>query len=395
MKKIKIITNFSEMPSGLSNDRFNNIANMLNSDDYDIELITSSFSHVQKNQKENNSNFFGKYKFTTLHEPSYSKNISLKRLYSHHVFAENLYEYLSNTDKPDIIYCAIPSIDVGNAIRKYCNKNKVKYIVDIQDIWPDAFELIIKNELLSKILFYGMNKRINNVYKNASAIIAVSKTYLNRAIKYNSKALQKVIYLGTDLNAFDSYNSDEIIKKPNEILIVYIGTLGHSYNIKGMIDILDKIDNKNIKFKILGNGPLMKEFIEYSKSKKVDCEFLGRVPYKDMAAYIKKCDIAVNCINKGSAGSVINKICDYAAAGLPVINTQDNLEYISLVYDYNIGINCDLENEEDSVEKIKVLIENKVLRQIMGYNNRKMAEKLFDRSKTYEPIREIINESLN
>lgn len=58
-----------------------------------------------------------------------------------------------------------------------------------------------------------------------------------------------------------------------------------------------------------------------------------------MVGLLCSCDIAVNPIKKGSAGSIINKVGDYAAAGIPVVNTQENLEYKNILEEYNAGIN--------------------------------------------------------
>ena len=44
-----------------------------------------------------------------------------------------------------------------------------------------------------------------------------------------------------------------------------------------------------------------------------------------MVGMLGVCDIAVNSISKGAAQSIINKHGDYAAAGLPVVNTQESL----------------------------------------------------------------------
>ena len=72
----------------------------------------------------------------------------------------------------------------------------------------------------------------------------------------------------------------------------------------------------------MGDGPLKEEFENYAEEKKVDCQFTGRLEYEKMVGLLCSCDIAVNPIKKGSAGSIINKVGDYAAAGLPVINTK-------------------------------------------------------------------------
>ena len=87
---------------------------------------------------------------------------------------------------------------------------------------------------------------------------------------------------------------------------------------------------------------LKEEFEKYAKDNNVNSEFLGRLDYEEMVGYLCACNIAVNPISKGAAQSIINKVGDYAAAGLPVINTQESVEYRKLVEDYQIGFNLSL-----------------------------------------------------
>ncbi|XZI03991.1 glycosyltransferase family 4 protein [Clostridium perfringens] len=296
--------------------------------------------------------------------------------------------------KPDIIYCSIPSIDAAYYVTKYAKKNNIKLIIDIQDLWPEAFKMVLNIPIISDIIFYPMNKKANFVYKNADEIIGVSETYVNRALKVNKKVEKGLsVFLGTDLNYFDSLIKSS--KKYNNFTIVYVGTLGHSYNIKLIIDALEQVRlkyNKNINFLIMGDGPLKNEFQSYSKNKNLQIEFTGRLKYEDMVSRLKKCHLAVNPIIDGSAGSIINKVGDYAAAGLPVINTQDCKEYKRLIEKYNIGFSF-LNNDIAGIsDKIFELYNDYNLIEKLGDNNRKLAIDLFDRGKTYKNIINIIED---
>lgn len=105
-----------------------------------------------------------------------------------------------------------------------------------------------------------------------------------------------------------------------------------------------------------------------------------------MAGLLSACDIAVNPISSGAAQSIINKHADYAAAGLPVLNTQECPEYRNLLSEYKAGLNCDNNNPADLAEKLSYLCENADLRKVMGQNSRKLAEDKFDRERNYRKI---------
>ena len=140
----------------------------------------------------------------------------------------------------------------------------------------------------------------------------------------------------------------------------------------------------------MGTGPLRESFENYAKQSKIDYEFTGRLDYDKMVGLLSSCDICVNPIVGLSVASIINKVGDYAASGLPVINTQNSDEYRQLLIDYNAGFNCKNGDFEDIADKIELLINNKDLRMKLGKGNRKLAEERFDRNKTYPEIIKLI-----
>lgn len=393
-KKIIVISNFTKLPWENGNSRFPYIINLLNKEEFNVELIASSFSHGEKQQRKDLSkNEKRDYKITIINEPGYKKNISLKRFYSHYTFAQNVKKYLETIEKPDIIYCAIPSLDVASVASKYANKNNIRFIIDIQDLWPEAFKMVFNIPVISDIIFYPMTKQANKIYSLADDIVAVSNTYADRAGIVNKKYKNKIsVFLGTDLEYFDKCKKEnESIYNDDVVRVAYIGTLGHSYNIKCVIDALKKLKEKGIKnllFVIMGNGPLKQEFERYARENEINCEFTGRLNYEEMVGKLASCDIAVNPITKGAAQSIINKVGDYAAAGLPVVSTQECIEYKKLVEDYAIGYN--VEAGEELADKIEILYKDKELRKRLGSNNRKLAEEKFDRKKAYLEIKNLL-----
>lgn len=398
MKKVIIIANYVNFSWEKGNCRFIYLLNNLDCCNNEIELITTNFCHYKKEKRKNIKKFTDnlKYKVTLINEPGYKKNISLKRIYSHYVLGINLKKYLLKLKyKPDVIYCAVPSLDIAKVATQYAKKNNIKLIIDIQDLWPEAFKMVFKIPVLSDIIFFPMRKKADYIYSNADEIVAVSETYVNRALEVNKKTKNGTsVFLGTDLDIFDKYaKENRIYYYDNIIRIVYIGTLGMSYDIKSVIDAIKILNDKgikNIKFVVMGDGPLKQEFEEYAEEKQIDTEFTGRLEYEKMVGLLCSCDIAVNPIIGTSVASIINKVGDYAAAGIPVINTQNSQEYIDLLVKYHAGLNCKPNNSSDIANKLEYLIINKKELKELGAGNRKLAEELFDRKKTYKKIISLI-----
>ncbi len=373
------------------NSRFLYLARMLEKN-HEVEIITSMFIHRLKRHAKKIGTV-GNINITAVDEPGYPRNICLKRFSSHKALARNVYCYLSNRKKPDAVYVAVPSLAVAQAVSKYCKKNNIRLIVDIQDLWPEAFKMVVNIPVLSDIIFKPMELQADRIYSQADEIVAVSETYANRGMKKNKKCKKPLtVFLGTEMSAFDecaknAERTDDMVK------IAYIGTLGNSYDIKCIIDAIKMLPKRGlVHFVIMGDGDLKKSFENYAECSGISYTFTGALPYPKMVETLVGCHIAVNPIRKGSAGSIINKVGDYAMAGLPVINTQECIEYRTLLENYNAGINCECGNADEVSKAIKNLIDNPALRKEMSENSRRLGKELFDREETYKKIVRLIED---
>jgi glycosyltransferase involved in cell wall biosynthesis len=362
---------------------------------HNVEIITSDFYHTEKRMRKKAAAKWP-FKITFLHELGYSRNVCLKRFYSHYVWGKNVKAYLEKRKKPDVIYCAVPSLSAPLAAAKYCEKRGIRFIIDVQDLWPEAFQMVVNIPVISDIAFLPFRKMADGIYKRADAVCAVSQTYVDRALRVNRKCDHgESVFLGTNLETFDNNAANNSVSRDaeDELRLAYCGTLGSSYDLTCVIDALYIVKKKGVqppKFIVMGDGPDMERFRKYSAEKGVDAEFVGRVPYDKMCGILKSCDITVNPITTGAAQSIINKHADYAASGLPVLNTQESKEYRRLVKNYRMGFNCKNGDAEDLAEKMTRLIGDPQLRKEMGKNARRCAEELFDRSNSYLRIINLI-----
>lgn len=396
---ILLIANYWHFEEEKASSRYRTMANMIVENGYSLEVVTSSFRHLTKKQRNIEKRYLTSlpYKVTMLYEPGYKKNISLSRIYSHSILGRNIGRYLKRRKKPDIIIASVPSLDVGDVVTKYANKNGIKVIIDIQDLWPEAFKMAINIPIVSDVLFWPMKLRADRIYARADRIMAVSETYVKRGLACNHKDKNGLsIYIGTDPALVESELRGKVVDKPDkEFWIGYVGALGHSYDIRLVIDAIQKVSMQyscKIVFKVMGDGDLRAEFESYAEKKGVNCDFTGFLNYGQMMSILKACDIAVNPIVGQSVSSIINKVSDYAMAGVPVINSQKSEEYRNLLTRYKCGLNCNCGDSEDFAKAIAYFIENPDEVKTMGKNAEKLGAEKFDRRRTYYKVVELIEE---
>ena len=399
MKKIAIITLAVALEGEKGYTRFRSLAEIL-SQWYEVDLITSTFQHWEKKQRsyaqEQRTNL--SYNVQLAFEPGYKKNVDIKRVISHRIVVKNILNLLKK--KPyDLIYCIIPDNRVAAKVGEYAKRNKISYIVDVEDLWPEAMEMVSPfPNCINRILFKSYRNNALVAYQNADAFIGTSDEYRDVPSKLYGICGKPshTVYVGCEVGEFDKgvkeYLTD--IEKPQgEWWVTYAGNLGSSYDISTLIKTAQELYEDGflkIHIKILGGGPLENEFKRIAREKPCNVEFIGYVPYKKMAAFLAKSDVLINSFVKKAPQSIVTKIGDYLSAGKPIINTLSSEEFKKKVESDGFGVNVEAENVGALKECILSLYNDSNLCKRMGEKSRQIAEEQFDRKKSYMIIKEMI-----
>lgn len=402
MKKVAIVTLAVALENEKGYSRFRFLANLL-SRFYDVDLITSTFQHWEKKQRNEDTvnSVTRNFNVYLAYEPGYKKNVDIKRFYSHKVAVKNIIRILEK-NQYDLIYCIIPDNNMAATVGRYAKSNGIKFIVDVEDLWPEAMEMVSPlPKSINKVLFASFRRDAKEAYKYANAFVGTSDEYRDvPKDKYGINDKTAItVYVGCDLDDFDSGVAEyeqEVIKPENEFWITYAGNLGSSYDIPTLIRSSQELyyDFPNIKVKILGGGPLEDDFKNIANEKDCNVEFVGYTPYRKMAAYLVKSDVLINSFVKKAPQSIVTKIGDYLAAAKPMINTLSSLEFRQKVINDGFGENVDAEDVEGLKKEIVSLYMNQEKRDKMGYNARVVAEREFDRKTSYMNIKRLIDDLL-
>ena len=323
MKKIAVISMGVKLDNEKGYSRFRYIGDFLSDAGYQVDLITTTFQHWEKAQRNLDEIKKENYKFNLkfIYEPGYKKNIDFRRIRSHRIAAKNLRQLLEKEGDYDLIYCEIPPNDVALAAAEYAKAKDIPFVPDVNDLWPEAMRMVLDMPVISNILFYPLLRDAEKVYSLVAGIIGTSDEYRDRPLKNQKLDVpKKTVYVGNEIAEFDAGVAEygpQISKDEEEFWVSYAGTIGTSYDIKTMVlagkELLNRGKNQ-IKIKILGGGPLKEELETLAKEQKcINVEFVGYAHYPKMAAYLAKSDILVNSFVKKAPQSIVTKIGDYLA----------------------------------------------------------------------------------
>lgn len=386
MNKVLLVSVFG---GGLGNNRQNNI---LYRQRENTVLITSDFNHEKKRYKTKSE----MENSICLHVPSYMKNLSLKRIYSHIIFAYHLKKFLDSLQqKPLTIYCAMPTSTAAYVCGKYCKKHKVRFVVDVIDLWPDSLLPIvvgIKGQLL-KYFIYPWKYITVQAYKMADVILGESKQYADEAALYNNKASIYPLYLGVDRNEVNKLitNSTLALNRSNdEIWIGYAGSLGTSYDFETLVKGVASLNGKyQYKLFFIGDGVCRAKVENLINQYSVNAEITGFLKYGDLLKYLSYCDIAVNIFRDKTKVVHSYKFNDYVATNCFILNSLLG-ETADMVDRYKVGLNFDFKDNTF----------DKVLLQCLEFwddyrewklNNERLVDELLDKEAIYSQIETILS----
>lgn len=391
-KRIAIYTQDAKLGNEVKGaTRYVYLATLLHDQGYEVDFITSGFQHWEKRQRDVEHFDAGTEAYTVrfIDEPSYPKNMCPQRIWAHHVVSKRVAEYFELHHDYDLIYCQIPPNDVAREIGRAAKKFHIPFVVDVNDLWPEAFRVAFDVPVLSDIVFSPFYRQAKAVYQMADAVIGTSEEYRERGMRDARPGIpSETVYVGNQLGEFDAgvtANAAGIVKPAGEIWVSYAGTLSTCYDLETLVAAIAMVQKTHpeVVLQILGDGSERENLKSAVAATGAKAVFHGYLPYEQMAAWLSKSDITVNSLVEKAAQSIVTKIGDYLAAAKPMVNTSCSAEFRAKVEADGFGINVMPGRPAEMAQALIELIEDEPRREQMGRIARQIAEDQFDRPHSY------------
>lgn len=221
---------------------------------------------------------------------------------------------------------------------------RVRYILDIRDVYPEAYAqsgLIGDSSVIYKIFVFA--SRV--MYDNASAIIVATEG-LRKSIS-KAKCEVTTIYNGfpSDLMALKA-------RKHKKFTVCFHGVMGYFQDIEKLVELIKHPDLHDVDFVVIGYGR-KSDLIQSLKSQ--NCRFLGRLSHNETMHQISMCHlgISIRVNNKISQDSFPVKVWEYIGLGIPSIVYPESEagEFLS-------SRNCGVQLSSNKVDDIAEIILN-------------------------------------
>ena len=347
--------------------RYGMLADSLIKKGHNVVRWAPTFNHTSKKQRKSENSFVkinDNYSINLVYNVSYKKNISIRRLISYMQFSKGLRKhFLKATIQPDIIITGLPSPNVCKEVVDYANKFNIPIVVDVRDLWPDTFVRIFPNIFSFFINIYvkKMHKINEYIFNNVDSITAISKTYIDWALKYrynNEISNFKIFYIGYNLDdkniKFSDFENSLIeLGIDNKCFICcFFGTIGRHFDFITLIDtakILLEL-KINVQFVICGIGEKLSYLRDVSKELK-NIIFPGWLDKKQILLLMKWSKIGLAPYLDGTLFSLPNKPFEYLAGGLIIASSLKG-ELAEIIDENNCGFTYDAGSSEQLANAI-------------------------------------------
>jgi glycosyltransferase involved in cell wall biosynthesis len=392
------------LPSDDSKDRQRRmglLATELVEQGHKVTWFNSTFYHARKIQRfsENQKiNISKNYDIQLIWANSYKKNVSLSRLLHHRNTASRFSDIADRTERPDVILCSMPTIELAEVTVKYANENNIPVVIDIRDLWPDIFiEMVPKTiGMVIKPYINRSKKRLNKLLSNCDAITALTDSFLDWGLRYANRkrtSFDRVfnmaykVEISKNTTCHEHWESYGVEK--GDFIVSFFGTLGKQFEFDPIIEAAKELRNiKKIKFIICGDGESMPQIKEKAKDlnniffpgwiNQTSIHSLLEISSVGLAPYRESINFTMN---------IPNKFGEYLSSGLPVLlSIRGDME--TLTTKYNCGY---VYNDGKHLAKlITNLHSDGELLKSMSINANRLFEDRFDANNVYAQMAEYL-----
>ena len=374
---IWLINPYGPIPGeGWRDYRFTMLGEALAARGHNVVWWTSSFAHHFKKQRctsWEDRTITERFILRLVPSPAYQKNVGLKRVWRDLVYGWRTYRRGLREQRPDLVFFSESPLTFGFAGYRLGRKLGAKMIFDQMDLWPEIIERALPASALffCRPLLAAVYRFRRLSYERLHGSCALATPYLQMMHQIAPDLRNRpscVAYNGIDVLNFRnlmkraSSAESQPLKLPGQIWAIFAGSLGETYDIRTILKASGLLRERGAKIIILiaGDGPLRDDVAKYaSNSTGSQIIYFGKLNQEQLAGVYSRCDIGLCAYSAGSNVEMPDKIYDYTAAGLAVLNSLTG-EVSQFVQENQIGLQYQAGNVDDLVSQLMRLDSNRL-----------------------------------
>lgn len=291
--------------------------------------------------------------------PSYRRNISLRRIWSHWCYAKGIEQrsesYVNENGWPDMILFSVPPMEAGAVALKLGRRYGAKVVLDVMDAWPDTLQLALQRigseergvrsallEAFGACALYPYRRMMQRYCREADAICAQSKAFAAHARDYGAEGGISVFHLASKGGDGPSTGKKELrTDKPQSTLrLLYLGSMGRVYDLDTLVRAVVELvkSNHDITLDCVGDGEQRADLEKLVATHGMDEEirFHGYLEGDELSEVMQGADVGIIPMHPSSGVVMPYKAPHYLSFGLYVVNSLPG-ELDGLLREYGCG----------------------------------------------------------
>jgi glycosyltransferase involved in cell wall biosynthesis len=335
------------------------------------------------------------YRLILLNGMLYPQKFSIKRVINHF---QNAWEFkkLSKTqDKPDVIFCCYPPIELGYSVSQYAKRNNIPIIVDFRDKWPDVIEeaLSTPKKIAGFPLLLYWRTAQKYIVRNATAITGISSAFIDWALSKakRPKSEQDIpFHLAVNpatppkpeiKDAHNFWDQHNIIEKESQVIGCFAGMLSERYDLFSLIKgalLLNEEERQNIKIVLCGVGDA-EDTLKELAGDAPHIHFAGWRGAAELYTLLRRSDFGLLPYYSTNDFKISypNKLGEYFSAGLPVLSCLKGISG-DLITEHDIGLMIEEGSADSYANAFRHTINNKAELKDMAPKAKTIYDQMFN-----------------
>lgn len=218
----------------------------------------------------------------------------------------------------DVVFATSPPLPSAFSVAAAAKLRRWPLVLDVRDIWPAAAEAV--GELSNRRLLRALERGERWLYRAAAAVTTTTRPFC---------AHIDGVAGGPRSVHLPNGAPDELLELPSPdrpdsatFVVGYAGNFGLAQGLGIVLDAADRLRGEDVRFALLGDGPLAAELAEERERRDLDSvTFRPPVPVGEVGDFLVSCDaLLVTLRNHPTLEDFVpSKLFDAMAVGRPVV----------------------------------------------------------------------------
>jgi glycosyltransferase involved in cell wall biosynthesis len=303
-------------------------------------------------------------------------------------------------DRPDVVIATSPQLLVGVAGWWIAKLKRVRFVLEIRDLWPESLAAVGVGGANSK-LHRLIGKLAGFLYRKADHIVVVTPAFRERLMRdWDVPAIKiSLVQNGVETALFNPRSADPALRSATrtngKFVASFIGTIGLAHGLDTLIAAAERLQREaaNVMFMLVGEGAERERMQVLAKSKGLyNVCFVPQQVRERIPSYIHASDVCLVLLRNAEVFETVipTKMLEFMSCACPVIlgvrgQAQQILESA------NAGICIEPGNADALCDAILQLKQNDALRESLGRNGRDYIVQNLSRQKTASDYLEVLS----